>query len=262
MNPSNPPKENKMLKLVFGKANAKLIKLQEKLGKRLFTFSTLSGYNCPGAKDCQSFAVQDENGKMHIEDGKHTVFRCFSASQEVIFPAVYKSRKENTELVALAAADKQAAVSTILSSLPAKCEVLRIHVAGDFKTQAYFDVWLEVAKSRPNILFYAYTKSLPFWIKRKDSIPVNFILTASVGGRYDKLIAPHNLRSATVVGSESEAKALKLPIDHDDYLAANPGPSFALLLHGPQPKGSKASKDWQVLKAAGKAGYGDGHYFK
>jgi hypothetical protein len=249
------------MKLIFGKANAKLIKLQQKLGKRLYTFSTLSGFNCPGAKDCQSFAIQ-ENGKMHIQDGKHTLFRCFSASQEVIFPAVYKARKQNTELVALAAQDKNAAISAILSSLPANCEILRLHVAGDFKTQAYFDVWLEVCRQRPNVQFYAYTKSIPFWVKRLDTIPSNLILTASIGGKFDSIALAHKLRTAKVVGTELEAKKLKLKIDHDDYLAATPGPSFALLLHGPQPKGSKASKDWQALKVKGKAGYGQGHYFK
>lgn len=228
------------MRLIFGKANAKLVKLQTKLGKRLFTFSTLSGWNCPGAKDCQSFATETPNG-MKIRDGKHTVFRCFSASQEVIFPAVYNARKQNSELIALVAHNKKAALDLVLSSLPAKCEVLRLHVAGDMKTQGYFDLWLEVARKRPDILFYAYTKSIPFWVKRLGQIPVNFILTASIGGKYDELAIQHKLRTATVVNSEADAKKLGLPIDHDDYLAATHGPSFALLLHGPQPKGSKAS---------------------
>jgi hypothetical protein len=233
------------MKLVFGKANAKLKALEVKTGRKVFTFSVLSGWTCPYAKDCQSFAVQGEDGKMHIRDGKHTVFRCFSASQEVLYPAVYKARKDNTELIKLAAMDKQAAIDSILNQLPAKCEIMRIHVAGDMQTQAYFDTWLEVAKARPDVWFYAYTKALPFWVKRLKSIPFNYILTASVGGKRDDLIAKHNLRSATVVEDETEAKRLKLPVDHDDSYAAVPAnrfTSFALLLHGPQPKGKPRAK--------------------
>jgi hypothetical protein len=236
-----------MLKLVFGKANAKLIKLQEKLGRRLFTFSTLAAWNCPGAKDCQSFAVETPTG-LKIRDGKHTLFRCFSASQEVLFPSVYKARKNNQELITLAAQSIKQAVKVVLSQLPASCEVLRIHVSGDYKTLSYFDMWLEVAKARPNILFYAYTKSIPFWVKRIDKIPNNLILTASLGGKYDDLALSHNLRTAKVVYSEQEANELGLPIDHDDYLAATNGGNFALLIHGSQPKGGKAATAWARIK--------------
>lgn len=234
-------------KLSFGKANAKLVHLEKKTGKKVFTFSILSGYNCPGAKDCQSFAVENK-GKLSIRDGVHTLFRCFSASQEVLFPSVYKQRKSNTNLVAMAAVNKAAAVDLVLSSIPKKCEILRVHVAGDFKTLAYFDLWLEVARQRPDILFYAYTKSIPFWIKRRDVLPANFILTASMGGKYDKLAIDNNLRSALVVFSEAEARELNLEIDHDDYLAATHGKSFALLLHGVQPKGTKAGEAWAKIK--------------
>lgn len=230
------------MKLVFGKANAKLKALEVKFGRKVFTFSTLSGYNCPGAKDCQSFAVMDENGKMHIEDGKHTVFRCFSASQEVLFPAVYKARKQNEALLVAAAKDKAAAVQSVLAQLPAKCGIMRVHVAGDFKTQSYFDVWMEVARQKPDMLFYAYTKSIPFWVKRLNSIPDNFVLTASIGGKYDSLALANGLRTATVVENQAEADRLGLPSDHDDSFASDPlkrGVNFALLLHGPQPKGRK-----------------------
>ena len=58
----------------------------------------------------------------------------------------------------------------------------------------------------------------------------------------------------TVVFSEEEAEQKGLEIDHDDAHALGKK-SFALLLHGTQPKGSEASKALQVLRKAGKGGY-------
>jgi hypothetical protein len=86
-------------------------------------------------------------------------------------------------------------------------------------------------------------------------VPDNFVLTASVGGKFDDLIDKHDLRSARVVFSEAEAESLGLAIDHDDSLAMTHGPSFALLLHGSQPKGSEASDAWTKLRKEGKSGY-------
>jgi hypothetical protein len=118
-------------------------------------------------------------------------------------------------------------------------------------SQSYFDAWQLTASSRPDTLFYAYTKSIPYWIARQDEIQPNFVLTASMGGRHDLLALQYDLRTATVVYSEAEAEALGLEIDHDDSLAMHPGPSFALLLHGTQPKGTVAAEAWSVIRKAG-----------
>lgn len=249
------------MKLVFGRGNAKLDKLEKKYKTRVATFSLLSGHTCPYAKDCKSSAVKGQDGRVKIVDGPDTLFRCFSASQEALFPAVYKSRDNNGDIIALAAVDIPAAAAMISSAIPKKTGIVRIHVGGDFKTKSYFVAWLKVAADNPSILFYAYTKSLPFWVwaKSEGIIPDNMILTASYGGHRDDLIATHGLRYAKVVGSVAEARKLGLPIDHDDSHAANPksaDKSFALLIHGVQPAGSKAAKD--VKKLNGKGSYRKG----
>ena len=85
------------------------------------------------------------------------------------------------------------------------------------------------------------------------------VLTASYGGYQDDLIKKHNLRYVKVIYSQYEARKLHLPIDHDDTHAANPDnrkQSFALLIHGIQPKGSKASVALEKLKKKGWKGYG------
>jgi hypothetical protein len=69
-------------------------------------------------------------------------------------------------------------------------------------------------------------------------------------------VAEHGLRYARVVLSEAEAATLSLEIDHDDSHAMRAGPSFALLIHGAQPKGSQAAQAIAALRAQGEYGYG------
>ena len=110
-----------------------------------------------------------------------------------------------------------------------------------------------MAKAHPDRLFYAYTKSLKYWNQFADMLGDvdNFVLTASRGGRDDDMIDRDNLRESVVVFSEDEAYNKGLEIDHDDSHAAVPEwrhNSFALLVHGVQPKGSKAAEALKILK--------------
>jgi len=239
----------------FSKANSKIKKLAKRSEfaeflrnkRKIYSFDMLSGHNCPFAKDCLSRVIINPEGKRRIEDGKHTQFRCFSASQEVVFPAVYDLRKHNADLMR-SCTSKAEMLILLRLALPDDAGIVRIHVAGDFFNQKYFDAWIALAAENPDRLFYAYTKSLPYWVKRLGDIPDNMILTASRGGRKDDLIDEHNLRYAKVIGAVDEADGLE--IDEDDSHAANPlKGSFALLIHGPQPAGSDASKALQLLKA-------------
>ena len=125
---------------------------------------------------------------------------------------------------------------------------MRTGVDGDFYSQKYFSAWLNVARNHPEIRFYAYTKSLSYWINQIDAIPSNYNLNASKGGRLDHLIEDYNLKSATVVYHPDQAAKLGLEIDHDESHALLGQDSFALLLHGTQPKNSDASKALKQLR--------------
>ena len=224
-------------------------------GKRkIYSLDLLSGYSCPFAKACLSKAVVDEHGKRHIEDGKDNEFRCFSASQEVQYTNVYNSRKHNFDT--LRGLHLNDMIAMLNRSMPDNLGICRIHVAGDFFSPAYMFAWVNMAIMHTDRLFYAYTKSLKYWLKYREYVDLldNFVLTASYGGRDDDMIAEHNLRSAKVVFSESEAVTLGLAIDHDDAHAARPSMSdqdFALLIHGTQPKGTEAAEALKALKGKG-----------
>ena len=244
--------------LKFSPANAKIEALQtvESLGqylagKKVYSFDLLSGFSCPFARDCLSKATEDSKGRRTIKDGPHTKFRCFSASQEVQYTGTYYRRKNNLNILSKLNAKEM--IKEILAAMPRDMGICRIHVAGDFFNEKYFLAWLTIAKMFPQKLFYAYTKSLTYWVKNRalvDSLP-NFILTASFGGRDDRLIVRHKIRASTVVFNEKQAKSLGLEIDHDDSHAADPelkNQNFALLIHGTQPKNTEAARALQLLR--------------
>ena len=245
--------------VAFSKANAKLEalydvpELEQYLTdkRKVYSFDLISGWSCPQAKDCLSKVVQIGKSRK-VKDGKDCQFRCFSASQEATFPSAYNKRKRNFDaLRSLKSAGEMGRV--IAEAMPKNLGICRIHVAGDFFNEEYFRAWQAVAYANPTRLFYAYTKSLNYWVKLRDYLPSNFVLTASRGGRLDHLIDEHNLRESKVVFSEAEADALGYEIDHTDEHAAIPeirNESFALLIHGVQPKGSKASAAIKALKAS------------
>lgn len=222
------------------------------MGEGGYTHSLLSGWTCPGTSECLSKVIK-VNDKSTIVDGKNTLFRCFSASQEAAFPNVYKSRLYNFEL--LKGKSKDEMISLIKDSLPKNTRIIRNHVAGDYFNENYFLAWMEVAKLFPDIIIYSYTKSLRYWVKYIKDIPKNFILTASRGGKDDGLIDKFNLKCAEVVFSEQEAIDKNLEIDHDDSHAFKSNKSFALLLHGVQKQGTSAAEALNNLKHKGIVGY-------
>lgn len=239
--------------LFFGHGNSKL-------DEAIFTFSLPAGHSCPFADACRSRAHR-ETGR--IADGENTEFRCYAATAEARHSSVRRSRWRNWEALR-ACRSKKEMTQLILDSLSPFAGFVRLHDAGDFYAQDYFDVWLGVARLREHTTFYAYTKSLSYWTRRLAEVGTghepgklaNVVLTASFGGGQDHLIERYHLRSARVVFSVAEADALGLPLDHDDGHAMTHGPDFALLLHGTQPPGSEAAKALAELHDRGFYGYG------
>ena len=232
--------------LKFGFENAKL--------KGIWHFSLPSGFTCPAAKDCLTYANR-KTGK--VKDGSEQDYRCYAAMDEARYPSVRKARWHNLDL--LKKKDCYKMVNLIADSLPIALKkvggLLRVHIGGDFFSREYFKAWAIVASMYPKITFYAYTKSVHFWQDNAKMIPYNFKLTASKGGRFDEKIEALGLKSAEVFLSEEEASMANLKIDHDDSAAHSGDVSFALLIHGQQKAGSKASQAQKALRQKGWTGY-------
>ena len=178
----------------------------------VYEWNLPTGHTCPFALECL-VKVDKQTGKF---ENKSNAYRCYAASPER-FPAVRNHRWANYEYVR----------KSNKPVLPKDCKAVRIHAAGDFFNQAYFDMWIEVAKENPQVEFWAYTKSLKYWVNRINEIPVNLVLTASRGGRNDELIDQYKLKHVEVVKDETLAPAEL--VDTNDDLARIPNLNFYLI---------------------------------
>lgn len=149
----------------------------------VYEWNIPTGHTCPYAVDCL-VSVDRETGKF---DNSSSKYRCYASSAER-FPSARNARWRNYDYV----------LDGGIPEIPKKCKAVRIHMSGDFFSQKYFDMWLQVARDNPDVEFWAFTKSLRFWVKRINEIPENLALTASYGGKEDHLIEEHGLRSTRV----------------------------------------------------------------
>lgn len=229
-----------ILKFSSMKDNAKLSHI-----KNGYVFSLPAGHSCPAAKECLAKVIK-VNNKYKIVDGKDQKFRCYAASQEVVYPPVREKRNYNFNLLKKHKSIDEM-VDLIIKSIPKNAEVIRVHDSGDMFNENYFRAWMKVAELNPNIIFYAYTKSLHY-LNKGIYIPDNFKLNASFGGRYDYLIDELNLKHVKIFFSKEEAEKESYKLDKTDDMAYKQNKSFGLLLHGVQAKNTKASQAWQKIK--------------
>ena len=279
------PKKGELLS--FGNGNSKLKALREAAAAkrgipaarvRILTLTLPAGWSCPGADECLAFA-DPVTGK--IWDSPELKFRCFEASAER-YENVRQQNWHNFNLLRRLK-DEYSIGSLVLDSLKEATKkfksddvvIVRIHVGGDFYSTKYLEGWsialrateLPQNQPMPRVIGYAYTKSLHHVAKLRHTLPENFVLTASEGGKYDfgleskwgyEGVSPalSGLKTAKVVFSPEQAQSEGLEIDHDDSHAVFGKESFGLLIHGTQPKGSQSAKALSSLKARGvESGY-------
>jgi len=141
-----------------------------------------AGYTCPFATVCKNFPAKWEGpirgGKFkrpsswekNIKPGPEAKFMCYAARAQGQYPAANVQVFKNLNLLK-AMKTKEKMANLIMKSMEYhgidNTDIFRIHEAGDFFNQEYFDAWIEVAKKMPQTLFYAYTVSLPFWLSRQ-----------------------------------------------------------------------------------------------
>jgi hypothetical protein len=199
----------------------KFIKKTTYYSDTVYEWNLPTGVTCPFAKECK-VSVDRFTGKFDIKKG---AYRCYAASPER-FPAVREHRWNNFDFIRNGGTPE----------LPKDCKNVRIHASGDFFNQAYFDMWLQIARDNPSVNFWAYTKSINYWVKRIKEIPDNMVLIASYGGTHDVLIDTYKLKSAKVYEDLSKVPE-GMPVDTNDDYARIKNISFALLDNNKVKKG-------------------------
>lgn len=142
--------------------NSKLKKTSKITGIKTFDFALPAIKTCPFSGDCKKF--------------------CYAKKGAYIWPAAKNKHQWNFEQT-----KEKSFITDILKEIDSKkIKAVRIHSSGDFYNKTYVKKWLKIIESRPDVTFYAYTKSIRLF---KDiKLPKNFTLIFSYGGLDDSLI--------------------------------------------------------------------------
>jgi hypothetical protein len=111
-----------------------------------------------------------------------------------------------------------------------KVDVLRLHDSGDFYSIKYLKKWVQIANDNKDVLFYAYTKSIPFF--RKVTIPTNLKIIFSEGSKKDNLINTLKDRHSRIFKDiNTMLKAGYINASDNDLNAIQDNKKVGLLLH-------------------------------
>lgn len=192
--------------------NSKLKKTSKENNKRVFNFG-ISAYKtstgkvtCPFAKDCIKFCYA-QKGAYNFGNVKPIFEKRYNLTKSDVF------------------------VEAINESIKAKkVDILRIHDSGDFYSNQYINKWLTIAKENKNVIFYAYTKSIPLF--EKINLPANFIVIYSYGSKVDNLINPNKHRHSKIFDDESQLiKEGYINASNNDLNAIKDNKKVGLIFH-------------------------------
>ena len=87
-----------------------------------------------------------------------------------------------------------------------KATHIRIHDSGDFYSVKYLEKWVDIATQNKGVIFYAYTKSIKFFINGLK-LPKNLKIIFSEGSKTDNLINVNKHRHARIFKSQELLEA-------------------------------------------------------
>ena len=166
--------------------NAKMKKTSKENKTKIFNFSipaykTKSGkVTCPFAKDCIKYC--------YAQKGNYTRFPIIKELME----KKYNITKQEDFVNLMNEEIKKK-----------KAKYIRIHDSGDFYSIKYLNKWLEIAKQNKDVIFYAYTKSIKFFINGLK-LPKNLKIIFSEGSKTDNLINTTKDRHAKIFDSVAD----------------------------------------------------------
>jgi hypothetical protein len=177
---------------------------------------------------------------------------CYARSGTYNFSNVKKAHVRNLESIIN---DPEGWKAQLSNELKAKRyqggKSVRIHDSGDFFSEQYFLLWLEIAKENPDVFFYAYTKEVA--MVKKHQLPENFVIIFSMGGTQDHLVDKEKDRHADVFPSiEALEEAGYSDQEASDLLAATlPTTKIGIVVNNiPHLKKKQGQETFGTLQAA------------
>jgi len=193
--------------------NAKLKKTSIENKMRVMNFSlpaykTITGKTvCPFAKDCIKY--------------------CYAQKGNYRYPSVIKGLNNRYELSKTADFVPKMNATIILE----RPTHVRIHDSGDFYSIAYLNKWIDIATQNTNVIFYAYTKSIKFFINGL-LLPKNMKVIFSEGSKNDDLINTAKDRHARIFKSKELLSAAGyIDASNNDLKAITDNKRVGLVYH-------------------------------
>ena len=194
--------------------NSKMKKTSLKNNAKIFNFSipaykTKSGkVTCPFAAACVKYC--------YAQKGNYTRYPIVQEVQE----KKYEISKQNNFNSLMNAEIKKK-----------KATHIRIHDSGDFYSVKYLAKWIQIAEFNPSIIFYAYTKSIKFFVDGL-LLPDNMKIIFSEGSKTDELINAREHRHARIFKDiETLNAAGYIDASENDLQAITDNKKVGLIFH-------------------------------
>ena len=228
--PPVPPSRERP-RLFLSKGNSKLVKTGKVLSALRGRKVTVHAFNLPAGVARQ--LGPDGKPFLTCPGAAACLAVCYAQQGRFMVPAAVKVREDNLSFVraALAAGTLTKDLFRMLDAVKSG-DVVRLHDSGDFFSAEYAYAWFGAAMLRHDVLFYAYTKSIPA-LAGLD-VPRNVVITYSEGGRWDDRI-PDGAGRSRIFSSHAarEAAGYRDGNSHDGDLPAIEGAKrIGLVYHG------------------------------
>ncbi len=103
----------------------------------------------------------------------HCAAKCYALKAYKAYPATKLAYDRNTDLARNNIPELKRQLQEFLTTY--KKDYFRIHVAGDFFSQSYLNMWIEVITEFPNINFLAFTKAFTLdYSEKPDNLQILF----------------------------------------------------------------------------------------
>ena len=168
-------------------------------------------------------AYQTKKGKIVCPFADDCVEYCYADKGTYLYPNVQNKYNNNYEIT-----KQDNFIELIQNEINKKNPShIRLHSSGDFYNIDYLLKWLVIADNNPDVIFYCYTKSIPFFKNRNIRSILsnlnNFIYTFSTGSKKDNLININFDRHAKIFNNEFDLlKDGYINASKNDLIAINP----------------------------------------
>jgi hypothetical protein len=167
-----------MRNFFWSDGNAKMVKTAKAWKTRFGRKARFISFNIP--------RLQSETGQKTCPYAGMCADICYAGQGRMAMSMATEARERNLEIVnSMTAKQLTTALVADIARMNSTTHI-RIHDSGDFFNRTYYRAWIQAAEECGDIIFYAYTKSLPFleW----DKHPKNFRVVQSLGGKRDAKI--------------------------------------------------------------------------